>query len=177
MRRQEREGKTPCSDLRVVHPSVRNWESSRSPESRRASPAAALLTPSTPTAYLPSAEQPISLMIMIDVNNPTLESVAVALAIWLALEVVFYWVLTHLIHPQLNNLRSPPASPLPPRECLSRVLGALDTIKDSGYSLEKFCAGWFKGAKLEDIKRENMKVGETRGSGACVCVCRRERGC
>lgn len=85
------------------------------------------------------------------------------LLIWAAIEAAFYAVLCHVIHPYLNHLRKPPASPIHPRECLHRILGTLDTIKET-YGLDRFCAGWFKGARLEEIKRENLKV---RGDWVC----------
>ncbi len=49
--------------------------------------------------------------------------------VWAGLEVAFYFLLAYVIHPRLEPPRQAPQGPLPPRECLARLVDTLERLK------------------------------------------------
>ncbi len=81
-----------------------------------------------------------------------------ATLLWACLELAFYIIICRIIHPRIQCLRQAPAHPpaRPPRECLARMMDALQRLQGA-YSPETFWSGWFKGAAHADICRDNVK--------------------
>lgn len=73
-------------------------------------------------------------------------------SIWAIAETVFY---TSVYLPLSSALQSEAAHPPPPPKAERRVLfqRCLDTVSDT----EHYLSGWFHGASIADIKRENLK--------------------
>jgi hypothetical protein len=76
---------------------------------------------------------------------------------WLCLELAFYLVVKYILYPRLNRLRRPPRNPATPRTSMLRVLDTVERLKEV-YGFERFFQGWFRGASMEEIKAENVKV-------------------
>lgn len=71
-------------------------------------------------------------------------------ALWLLLELVFWYVVRFVWSATLDRL-SPPEAPVEsPEAHVERILGTLDRIP--GYGIRAFLQGWFLGAELEDIR-------------------------
>lgn len=81
---------------------------------------------------------------------------ALAAASWILIEAAFYLVAIYYIHPQINQLTTPPPCP---KEALVRVVEALEHTKDI-YSFEKFVQGWFLGAESKDVYEGNFRVNQ-----------------
>lgn len=67
----------------------------------------------------------------------------VALCVWSCLEVGFYFLVNHIIHPRLEPPRQAPQGPIAPRECLARLVDALERLKGV-----RACVSWWLGGVL-----------------------------
>ena len=60
-----------------------------------------------------------------------------------------------IVGPQLEKLNPPPVNPLSAMTCVKRIFGVVEQMSDE-YTFEQFFEGWFLGAKMEDIREDNI---------------------
>lgn len=81
--------------------------------------------------------------------------VGLTFVLWLVLEAIFYFVVTHFMIPQLQKYRKPVPTEVPPIEFFMQILSVVDTLPN--YSFKNYFEGFFHGSPLEDIHEDNLK--------------------
>jgi pimeloyl-ACP methyl ester carboxylesterase len=73
----------------------------------------------------------------------------------LLVEIAFFFVVYYHLLPSLQKLTRPHAFPTNTVEFMKRILDSVSEIKC--YTFEQYIAGFFRGAKFEDVRQENFK--------------------
>jgi len=79
------------------------------------------------------------------------------LVCWLCLEVAFWIYIRWYLSPLLNARRVPPQSHRGPREHLEVIFRHIEMMRDY-YPMDRFVSGWLGGARIEDVRQDNIKV-------------------
>lgn len=74
--------------------------------------------------------------------------------LWFFFELIFFFVISVVVHSSLQQLKKPPAYEMNPISLIRRMCGDIDKL--STYSYKKYLSGWFCGADISEIKRENL---------------------
>lgn len=74
---------------------------------------------------------------------------------WICCEILFFCVMYFAVGSSLKELKTPPPYKDSPVELLNRILNTLDEFKT--YETTDFFTGFFCGAKLETIKKDNYR--------------------
>jgi hypothetical protein len=167
-KREERVKSRGEHDPRLIRGSTRNdpREASKRPSWRTTRENA----PRTPTAYctdLQSAPPGGSC-------SPA-TMVAVFAGAFLVLELGFFLYVSRVLAPRLSlNGAEPRPHPITPQESLRRLVAVIHKMQDA-YSPRRFFLDAFKGASLEELRRDNVKASMSLslipGSHVTYCVC------
>jgi pimeloyl-ACP methyl ester carboxylesterase len=76
-------------------------------------------------------------------------------AFWIVLEIGFFLVVYFMVLPGLQKLNKPHAYPTDNVVFLKRILDSVKEIKS--YTFEQYLQGFFRGAKFDDIYKDNFR--------------------
>lgn len=85
---------------------------------------------------------------------PKTDAMIGAVLLWLTMELLFWIVLHFAVVLPLQRLTKPQKYVIDPRKLCDKIFMTIDALDT--YSFEMFMQGFFRGAKLCDIKRGNM---------------------
>lgn len=77
------------------------------------------------------------------------------LIVYVVAEIAFYVAINYFVSPQLQKLRKPVATEIPPSEFFQRIFSVMDLLPN--YSIEQYLEGFFFQTKISDIYEDNLK--------------------
>jgi len=89
-----------------------------------------------------------------DIDFASAEFVMITVLVWLVIEIGFWVVLHFAVVEPLQRLTKPQKYVIHPRELCDKIFATIDSLET--YSYEMFMNGFFRGANVRDIKRDNM---------------------
>lgn len=84
------------------------------------------------------------------------QSTMLVLGAWVAVEVLFFALITFGWKRSMDRQLPTPDYRIPPVKLITRVLDMVESLPQGAYSFKRFIEGWFLGAPLETIHRDNV---------------------
>jgi pimeloyl-ACP methyl ester carboxylesterase len=92
--------------------------------------------------------------VMIDMGFINIRLMVQLFLVWLVVEILFWFVLHFAVVEPLQRLTKPQKYLMHPRELCDKIFETIDSLET--YSYEMFMSGFFRGAQVSEIKRDNM---------------------